>query len=407
MSSALAIDPPSRIATTDRPRSDWRVRVVGLDAAEHDWRALEAEGLATPYQRFDWVKAYAAHVLAAEGTRLALVQVQGADSELVAIMPFEIRRSAGLTTAAFVGGKHANFHMPVFDREFAARLDADGARALLAQAATAIGGIDAFLLRCQPVTWDGLANPIALLDSRPSPSQAYKLTLSSDCEATLQASMSSHARKKHKNKRARFAELGPSRMLLADSDVDKERTLAAFFRQKGQRFADQGIADPFASPAVRGFIRSASGLDGGTASLRIAGLELNGALVATYVGAVHQRRFSGMATSFEPDPTITKVSPGEILLIELIKHECRAGMGVFDLGVGEARYKTTICNQTEDLVDSFVAISARGRLAAGLARLAQRLKSWIKRSPVASRALARLRAARARLTPQPADETTS
>jgi hypothetical protein len=43
-----------------------------------------------------------------------------------------------------------------------------------------------------------------------------------------------------------------------------------------------------------------------------------------------------MGTSFDADPAVAKVSPGEILMLELIRHECAAGSRVFDLGVGEA-----------------------------------------------------------------------
>jgi CelD/BcsL family acetyltransferase involved in cellulose biosynthesis len=51
-----------------------------------------------------------------------------------------------------------------------------------------------------------------------------------------------------------------------------------------------------------------------------------------------------MATSFDMASEIAKTSPGEILLVDLIKLKCHAGITVFDLGVGEARYKTTICD---------------------------------------------------------------
>jgi CelD/BcsL family acetyltransferase involved in cellulose biosynthesis len=368
----------------------WTVSLTSLDAAELIWRELEFAGAVTPYQCFDWVAAYSRNALASDHAETAIIAVTSPSGKPLAILPFAVRSARGLRTVSFIGSKHANFHMGVFDRDFMAGLDAGGARQLLEEAATAIGGVDAFILHYQPVIWGGLANPFALLSAQPSPSQAYKLPLLADCEATLQNSMSSHARKKHKNKRARFAELGPSRMFVAKTPDEKERILEAFLRQKTLRFAEMGVPDAFAEPGLKRFLRTASGLDGGREALCLAALELNGTLVATYVGARAQGRFTGMATSFEPDPAIMKVSPGEILLVELIRHECRTGMKVFDLGVGEARYKATICNETEDLVDSFVAMSARGRLAAGVSRLAQKAKGAIKKSPLLYSAMMRI-----------------
>ena len=60
----------------------------------------------------------------------------------------------------------------------------------------------------------------------------------------------------------------------------------------------------------------------------------------------------------------------------------RAVDGVsFDLGVGEARYKTTICDERDELVDTFVSVTAKGRLFAGVARARRSAKRWIKTQP--------------------------
>ncbi len=382
----------------------WTIETVGIEVIEADWRALEASGVATPYQRYDWVRAYVSHAISSDHASAHILRVRARNGQTVAILPFALRRAGGLRTVSFIGGKHANFHMGVFSPAFAASLDSAGARQLLNDASVAMGGVDAFILHNQPHEWEGHPNALALLDAQPSPSQAYKLPLLPDCEATLQNSMSSHARKKHKNKRARFAELGPSRVIIAETADVRARILDAFHRQKTARFAQMGVADPFDNAGIRAFLAQASDPSEhdpssgpepsprAQPSLRLGALELNGELVATYVGAVHQTRFSGMATSFEPDPAVMKVSPGEILLVEMIKAECKRGMTVFDLGVGEARYKTTICNQTEELADSFVAISAKGRLAASIMRLAQKAKGAIKQSPFAFSLVKRVRA---------------
>ncbi|MGL4975348.1 MAG: GNAT family N-acetyltransferase, partial [Bosea sp. (in: a-proteobacteria)] len=97
----------------------------------------------------------------------------------------------------------------------------------------------------------------------------------------------------------------------------------------------------------------------------------------------HRTRFSGMATSFEMGGEIAKTSPGEILLVDLIKRKCLSGIEVFDLGVGDARYKTTICDEKDDLVDSFFTVTVKGRAYAHFSRWKRALKGAIKQNPTA------------------------
>lgn len=375
-----------RYATDSQGRSaaaPWVVDALTLAQAEAEWRALEATGLATPYQRHDWVRAYARHVLPGGEEAVKVIRIAGPGARTAALLPLTVQRRFGLRIARMPGGKHANFQMPVMHPGFADAAGADDVRACLRQAARALDGIDAFLLHCQPAAWEGRRNPFALVDAQPSPSQAYRLPLQSDGEATLRASMSTHARKKHKNKRARFMELGPSRVILAADETERRRILDAFLHQKAQRFAQMGVPDPFADNGMRRFLESASAetAEGHDPALTLYGLELNGQIVATYVGATVGTRFSGMATSFAPDPLVMKVSPGEILLVDVIRSECARGRTMFDLGVGEARYKTTICNEIEEVVDGFIAVSPIGKALALAARSGQTLKGHVKRSP--------------------------
>ncbi|MCU0883431.1 MAG: GNAT family N-acetyltransferase [Beijerinckiaceae bacterium] len=372
---------PEVWTTAVEASAPWSAQIVGFSEIEADWRWLEQHGELTPYQTCDWVRSYAAEALDADGARLAIVAIRSAQGRTLAILPLAIRRRIGLRTASFIGGKHANFHMGVFAPGVMQRLDAEGARRMLRDAAAALGAVDAFVLPCQPEAWNGITNPFALVEGQPSANPAYKLVLEGDIEATFQSAMSSHARKKHKNKRARFAELGASSLIVPQTDAEKEAVLATFHRQKAQRFAQMGIDNPFADARVAHFLRRGAGLDGGQPALFLAALDLNGTLVATYIGAEARGRFSGMATSFEPDPVAMKYSPGEILLVDLIRHRFGHGITVFDLGVGEARYKSTFCNQTDNLVDSFVAISPAGKILAAAMRVAAMAKGAVKRSP--------------------------
>ncbi|MBA4335645.1 MAG: GNAT family N-acetyltransferase, partial [Methylobacterium sp.] len=350
--------------------------VEEIAALAQDWRALEDRALVTPYQAYGWVRPFTDTVGAAERMAFRYAVLRDAGGAALAILPLVITRRSGIRFAEFIGGKHANYHMGIYDPAFAAGLNAAGARLMLAEIGAAIGGLDAFIFVNQPTQWQGVPNPLAQLAGGPSPSGAYKLALvPGDGEGSLRRSMSSHAHKKLKNKRNRFVTYGPSEMVRARTPAEIARVIDAFLRQKAARFAMMGIADPFAPPAVRRFLERGAQAEGDRPPvLELYSLDVAGQSVATYVGAVHAGRFSGMATSFAMDSEVAKTSPGEILLVDLIRLKSRDGITVFDLGVGEARYKTTICDERDDLVDSFLPLTARGHAFALFSRAKREAK---------------------------------
>ncbi|TGD94702.1 GNAT family N-acetyltransferase [Methylobacterium nonmethylotrophicum] len=348
----------------------------GLAAAEAPWRALEAAPgvVMTPYQRFDWVSACAATL--PEGAQARPVLLRDAAGRPLALLPLCVRREAGIRVARMIGGRHANFHMPIFAGPEAAFLPAEAYRTALRRAGR-LAGADVIHLPHQPLAWDGVPNPLA--HGPASPSDAYGLALAADPEMVLKRVLSGDARRKLRQKEKWLvAAHGPVVHRIAADEQEGEAILAAYLAQKAERFATRGIADPFADPAARGFLARAH---------RAGALELHalctggGRILATFVGAVDARRFSGMLTSFDPDPSLARFSPGDLLLQALIRDQALRGRAALDLGVGEARYKASVCDETIRLVDAVLPVSLRGRVYGAAAEAGARLKRRIKRDP--------------------------
>lgn len=367
-----------------------------IAALETEWRAFEETALASPYQAYGWVRPFVETVGAGQGAEFRYALLRDARGSLVALLPLAITRKGGISHGVFIGDKHSNYHMGLYAPDFASRLDAKRARRMLQEVGAAMG-LDALVFLNQPSSWRGIANPAALIAAGPSPSRAYKLALvPGDGEVTLKRAMSSHARKKLKNKHNRFKDFGPSALIQATAPGEIERVLDTFLTQKAERFRSMGVSDPFAERSVRAFLTQAATASGEHPPVvRLFALELDGACVATYIGAVLGGRFSGMATSFDLSTPTARTSPGEILLAELIRLQAREGLGVFDLGVGEARYKTSFCDDHDELVDTFLPLTPKGRLFTAVARTRRALKRRIKSSPTALK-LAQLVAGRLR-----------
>ena len=376
------------------PRGTLAVELVrDLAGVEAAWRALESDpaALMTPYQRFDWVAAYAgAGIDAAAQTLVVILKDEAGRARL--LMPLAVVRLGPLRIARVIGDRHANFHMPLFaSREAAAMRPEELAEALVRAGRRA--GIDAFRFTNQPRFWDGVPNPLGHR-GLPAPSDAYGLLLGPDAEATLKRVFSGDARKKVRAKERKLVEaLGPVRHRVAATAAEADEIQAAFYAQKAARFAALGIADAYAGPSVRRFVTAATAPSGnGGPAVEVHALETeSGRVLATFGGAVDAHRFCGMWTSFDTDPELGRFSPGEILLHRLIGDQSARGRRALDLGVGEASYKAKTCDETIELVESVVPVSAAGHLFAMASGTAVRLKHRVKRSPRLLAAAQRLR----------------
>ncbi|HEV2542686.1 MAG TPA: GNAT family N-acetyltransferase [Methylobacterium sp.] len=366
-----------------------------LTAAEGLWRALETDPavLMTPYQRFDWVAAYcAAGIDAGEAIRILVLRDPLGRARV--LLPLTVGRRGPLRVARVIGDRHANFHMPLFASREAAAMPAEDLTAALTDAGRA-AGIDAFVFRNQPRFWDGTPNPLAG-GGLPAPSDAYGMLLGPDAEATLRRVFSGDTRKKLRAKERKLVEfLGAIEHRVAETPEAAAEIQAAFYAQKAARFADLGIADPYADAAVRRFIAAATA-PGAPPAIEVHALVASesGRILATFGGAVDGARFCGMWTSFDTDPELGRFSPGEILLHRLVGDQAARGRRALDLGVGEAGYKAKTCDETIELVEQTVPVSPASHALALASRVAVRLKHRIKRSPrlwAAAQSLRRLR----------------
>ena len=178
---AIAAQPtaPASTAASHGSEQPWASIAIETDIAalEAEWRAFEATALVTPYQAYGWIRPFVETVGTAHGMDFRYALLRDVDGTIRALLPLVITRRSGIRFAEFIGGKHANYHMGLYAPAFAARLDAALATRMLQEVGAAIGGLDALVFVNQPMLWEDVANPPALLAAGPSPSRAYKLAL--------------------------------------------------------------------------------------------------------------------------------------------------------------------------------------------------------------------------------------
>ena len=219
-------------------------------------------------------------------------------------------------------------------------------------------------------------NPLALLDHQASPSAAYGTGLPEKAETLFAAKLSKDARKKLRKKESRLAASASLTHRVAVTPEEQATILEAFLAQKIERFRARNIASDFGSPAMRAFIEAASAPNG--RGLELHALYADERIVAVYGGASWQGQWSGMFNAFDTSDEIAKASPGDLLLMKVIAKACADGLTRFDLGIGEARYKAALCDETIPLFDARFAVTLRGRIATDVHAMRQRIKRGVK-----------------------------
>lgn len=367
-------------------------------AIEGLWRAFEEKAVCSPYQRFDWVQSFVQALAADEGFGTRVLLLRETEGRPLVLLPLALRRQHGVRIASFVGGKQANFNLPITAPGLSSVVTPPELRRLLEEVGREGLGADGFIFLNQPLSWRGEPNPLAAFGGSPSVDEGYKFTLGPNPDETLARGFSGETRKKIRKKRRLLGELGEVRFWQARSAGEAEAITEAFLRQKQRRFQDLGIVNPFQGP-MRTFIREGSfvGLDRGQPAIELYALSVGERIVATFGGTGDRWRLCGMFNSFDISEDVARNSPGELLLADIIRRQCELGREVFDLGVGEARYKTALCDQVEELIDVFLPLTAKGRVHAMTVERFVASKRLVKQTPWALRAANAMRAVKASL----------
>ncbi len=353
-------------------------------AADAAWRELDAVATASPYQSPDWLLPWIDSIGATSGVRPLIVVARAQDGTVLALLPFGLQRRSWFTIAVFLGARDSNFNMGLFRPGQA--WSRSGIQDLLSRAAAASPvRVDAFVLINQPFGWDDVVNPFSLLDHQPSPSFAYKGALTPNPDEWLRDRLSREGRKKLRQKLKKLQAIGPVSVRRAISPTEIVEALDAFVEQRRARNLSCGLpVDDL--PALRQFLdrvttpHQSSWFGPGAAPVEFYALRCGERVVATFGGTRRGQRYSGMLMSFSADPDLARTSPGDLLLCEVLKLHCGAGLKTFDLGIGEARYKDAYCPDVELLFDCVLPSTARGRLYAATELLRLSAKRAIKQS---------------------------
>jgi len=352
-----------------------------MAAAEICWRMFESDGyLSTPYQRFELLSAWQQTIGRDEGATPFVVVAYDSDAQPLMLLPLVVNREHGAKVARFIGGKHPTFNMALWQRGFVETATRDDVDTILAAIHDQPEHVDVLAFAQQPERWRGIVNPIATFSGQPSTNPCPLMTMVPGCKPEERISTST--RRRLRNKERKLQALPGYRYLVATTDEDINRLLDAFFLIKPQRMALSKLPDIFSDAATVSFVRKAclAKLPDGNRAIEVHALECDSEVISIFACVADGERFSTMFNTYTISEN-ARYSPGLILLRYMIDHFAERGYSSVDFGVGSDEYKLTFCKDNEPLIDAYIPLTARGKLAAiGLSSLTH-AKRLVKQNP--------------------------
>lgn len=364
-----------------------------LESAESTWRSFEAQGVLTPYQRFDWVRNYCAAGFDKRPGEIAIIGIADGATPL-ALLPLRIVPRFGLRIARIIGTPISNSDSLIYTPARRHQLTPAVLRRAFAALAEAGHAADIVSFDDLLPEWKGQPNPLLAFSHARAPNHLYTGRLDGPVEQGIDRKHRSNLKRGIRRLEERF---GPVRLRQARTPDEIDAFEEVFFQQRSRRFREMGVRNVFGTPEFRRFFRQTArdSLGERRPALRIHALFTGETIVTTsfgaYCGDHYTQQINSTAAGEAAKYSLTGITL--MLLLEELRSE---GITSFDLGLGDFDYKN---DWTAPVVvyDSIVPVTPRGRIGAPVVGAVRRIKRVVKQTPVLWRIARGVLAVHARL----------
>jgi CelD/BcsL family acetyltransferase involved in cellulose biosynthesis len=391
LDARFGVDRPSAaddasIPASDALPGDIRLSVhEDLSAVEPDWRDFERRADGTVFQSFDWLATWQRHIGTLASVRPAIVVGRNAGGILF-MLPLATRAVGFARELIWLGSDLCDYNAPLLAQRFSERFDRAGFTALWAGITDCLQRnarhrYDVVNLTKMPAMVGSQPNPMLHLGVTVNPSGAYLTHLAGDWETFYAAKRSSTTRRRDRTKRKRLSDFGEVRLVNPESAADILSALDLLMVQKARLFSHMGVGNLFARPGHAEFYRALASEPATRPLVHVSRLDVGAAAAAVNLGLTYRDCYYHLLASYD-DGDLSRFGPGAAHLHDLLHQAIDRGFKVFDFTIGDERYKRDWCDSEIKLHDHISAATWRGALIA-MPRLAgQRLKRWIKQTPI-------------------------
>jgi len=347
-------------AVSERQVGDIRLfTFADIAAAEPAWRVLERRERVSLYQSYDWAATWARTVGIGQNENYRIFVGYRANNPVL-LVAVAIDTTGRGRVARPIGGVHAGRSGPIVAKVLANSATGPLELADIGRAIRADTRADALILPY--LTEDAARNEAAdggLVFAGTHADQTYLAHL-----APWHVFEPAHRTDKQRRADARdarkLAKHGAVSFAIVDGRKERNDLLDTLFDWKSRQFAETGVADRFAEPAVRSFYkRLIDGKDGITPVLGV--LRVGDRHAAIVFGVGYGTTNHGLVTAISPDRELRRGSPGFLAFEHYLKASCEAAdFQRIDFGIGANAIKARWCDTAEPLHYRYEAFSPRG-----------------------------------------------
>ena len=386
--------PNAPVRTTDEAPPDpaprnFRARLhTDLATIAPAWRAMQAEGGCTPYQRIEWIALVLGH-LAAGVTPLFVEVVEAASGRPLLVLPMARIGHRTHTAIEWLDLGVSDYAAPVLAAGPALSPE-EAERAWLA-VRSALPAADLIRITRIPTHVADAPNPLARIAlARPLAMTSSGVALDGDPETLLRRVCSASTVRDVAKRRRRLGQHGAVRFAAAGTADEVEAVFGTLLCQRRDRFHDMGRFDLLDRPEVSAFYHAAAiaGLRDGSA--RVFALRVGEEAIATALGLVHGGSFYGVLLAMGGGQW-RPFGPGIMIVSEIMVWARTAGLTYLDFTVGALPYKHGFRPTERPLLEIAQARTPMGHAVLGLDRAMTGAKVALERHPAA---FERLRAGR-------------
>jgi CelD/BcsL family acetyltransferase involved in cellulose biosynthesis len=396
LDARLPASAPLRVPSGAASAGDIHIAVHDdIAAIEAAWRVFEAQADGTVFQTVEYLSTWLRHVGARSGVQPAIVTGSDAAGGLLFLLPLGVRQAGMARVLEWLGSDLCDYNAPLLAADFSERFSGASFAIVWAEIARHLQShprlaYDLVSLTKMPERVGEQANPMLALGVTAHPSGAYLTHLEGAWDVFYAAKRSSTTRRRDRTKRKRLAELGEVRMVNTD-DADILATLDILMEQKARSFARMGVANLFARPGYPEFYRALAAGEATRSFVHVSRLDVGEIPAAVNLGLIHRRRYYHLLASYG-DGEASRFGPGAAHRHERMRYAIERGCDTFDFTIGDEPYQRDWCDTELTLYDHISAATLRGSIVAGPRLAGQRLKRWIKHTPVLWNAVSRARA---------------
>lgn len=364
----------------------------GDDRAALD--ALGRDATTTPFQHADWLASWRKSSEASGSTPVTVIGWRS--GRAVIALPFALHRSSLGGRLTWQADRLSDYGAPIAAPDFLQGLSEDDARCLLLAAGRAVEGADVLHLVKMPCTIAGVENPFCLPETMDHHAGAHAIDMEGDTfDAFYESLRSAKTRQGLRKKMKALEKMGEVRLGMAADRAEAAAIIADGLDMKSVQLDRAGHANPFAEKATRQWIL-AHFADHLKSSTWAASMEVGGRRVCAAFGFRDASRFLVYQFAIADTPE-ARYSPGQHMLVHLMRHAFDDGARRLDLSLGDEAYKMDWCNFHSRLQTVILPLTLKGRVQAQMLSRRTSLASWFAAKPERYRIAQQLKPRLARL----------